>query len=76
VIWISIGVIDCEFFKEIVSAKEYNLMYRVKVKRKKLNKEHPNKHDKFYEKLPESEKERWGRSYMTFLDYYEIYGPK
>ena len=49
-------------------------MYRVKVKRKKLSKEHPNKHDKFYERLPQAEKERWGRGYMTFLDYYEIYG--
>ena len=57
----------------MVNAEQYNRYYKVKVRRKKLNKEHPNKHDKFYARIPGAEKERWGRSYMTFLEYYEIY---
>ena len=68
------GVIDCAYFAdEIINAKAYNLKYQVKVKRKNLSKEHPNAHDKFYARMPESEKERLAQGYLTFIEYYEIY---
>ena len=35
---------------------------------------HPNGFDIFYSKMSDKEKQRLSESYMTFFDYYEIYG--
>ena len=66
---------------EIKNADEYNEKYNLemgsksrdgKYKARKSN--HPNEFDRFYEKMSDKEKQRLCESYMTFFDYYAIYG--